>query len=303
MRGYRTDLAVELRDSAMREYAKTNEGEIDGVIYKEEKINENITKSTIEIINEAGERAIGKERGKYITFIFPEPDEMDRVCFDALYKALSDTFRELCLNEENAARSMLFCGLGNRKLTADSIGPAAADGILATHHIKASDAELFSQIGFFDTAVISPGVSSQTGMETFDTVKSAVFSVKPDVVIAADALCARGTERLCKTIQLSTTGISPGAGIGNFHGKLDEKGIGVPVIGVGVPTVIDAATLVCDFAGDEKLHEKISQKAGGLFVSPKNADTGIKILSRILSYAVNTAFQSGLTAEETELMQ
>lgn len=303
MRGYRTDLAVELRDGAMREYAKANDGEIDGVIYREEKIGENITKSTIEIINEAGARAIGKEQGKYITFIFPEPEEMDRECFDTLYKSLSAAFRELCLSKEKRAHSMLFCGLGNRRLTADSIGPAAADGILATHHMKMSDEELFSSVGFFDTAVISPGVSSQTGMETFDIVRSAVQSVKPDTVIAADALCARDAVRLCKTIQLSTTGISPGAGIGNFHGKLDEKGMGVPVIGVGVPTVIDAATLVCDFMGEEKMHGEISQKSSGLFVSPKNIDMSVKILARILSYAVNTAFQSGLSAEETELMQ
>lgn len=302
---FRTDLAAEMRDHAMREYAKKNRGEPDGIVFHEEKISPAIAKSTIEITNEAGAAAVGKEKGIYITFTFPEPESMDTETFDALYTALSQSLSELCASEKPNAKSALICGLGNRRITADSLGPIAADGVLATHHIKATSGDVFKEMGFFDTAVFTPGVSAQTGMESAELTEAAVNKLKPDIVIAIDALCARDTARLCKTIQLCTVGISPGAGIGNFRCGLRGDKLGVPVIGIGVPTVIEGRTLALDTISDERRkneNEHICKHLAGLFVSPKNIDKSIEILSRVLSYALNTAFQEGISAEEIAMM-
>lgn len=305
MPDFRTDLAAEMRDHAMREYARKNMGEPDGVIYREEKITETIGKSTIEITSDEGAAAIGKEKGKYVTFTFPEPENMDAEIFGALYRALADSLRELCFSAKPGAKSVLVCGLGSRNITADSLGPAAADGVLATHHIKAANEKVFAEIGFFDTAVLTPGVSAQTGMESAELIMAAAKKLCPDMIIAIDALCARDAARLCKTVQLCTAGISPGAGIGNFRAGLNEKSLGVPIVGVGVPTVIEGRTLVLDALGDgadKSEKEKAGERLAGLFVSPKNIDRSVEILSRALSYAVNTAFQEGLSAEEIALM-
>ena len=250
MPDFRTDLAAEMRDHAMRKYAGENKGEPDGVIFREEKITETIGKSTIEITSDEGAAAIGKEKGKYVTFTFPEPENMDAETFGALYGTLADSLRELCFSAKPGAKSLLVCGLGSRSITADSLGPASADGVLATHHIKAADEKVFGEIGFFDTAVLTPGVSAQTGMESAELIMAAAKKLCPDMIIAIDALCARDAARLCKTVQLCTAGISPGAGIGNFRSRLSHENIGVPVIGVGVPTVIEGRTLVLDALGD-----------------------------------------------------
>ncbi len=144
MPDFRTDLAAEMRDHAMREYARKNMGEPDGVIYREEKDNGNDRKkSTIEITSDEGAAAIGKEKGKYVTFTFPEPENMDAETFGALYGALAQSLRELCFSAKPEAKSVLVCGLGSRNITADSLGPAAADGVLATHHIKAANEKVF----------------------------------------------------------------------------------------------------------------------------------------------------------------
>lgn len=305
MPDFRTDLAAEMRDHAMREYAKKNRAEPDGVIYSEEEITQTLTKSTIEIVNDVGASAIGKEKGKYVTFMFSEPENMDAEAFGTLYKALSESLHELCFFVKPEAKSVLVCGLGSRSITADSLGPLAADGVLATHHIKTANKALFDDIGFFDTSVFVPGVCAQTGMETSDLIEAAARKLCPDMIIAIDALCARDASRLCRTVQLCTAGISPGAGIGNFRSKLDEASMGIPVIGIGVPTVIEGRTLVLDALGekagsDEK--ENAEKKLAGLFVSPRNIDRSMEILARVLFYAINTAFQEGISAEEIELM-
>ena len=230
---------------------------------------------------------------------------MDAETFGALYGTLADSLRELCFSAKPGAKSLLVCGLGSRSITADSLGPASADGVLATHHIKAADEKVFGEIGFFDTAVLTPGVSAQTGMESAELIMAAAKKLCPDMIIAIDALCARDAARLCKTVQLCTAGISPGAGIGNFRSRLSHENIGVPVIGVGVPTVIEGRTLVLDALGDvadKSGKESAGERMAGLFVSPKNIDRSVEILSRVLSYAVNTAFQEGLSAEEIALM-
>jgi spore protease len=156
---------------------------------------------------------------------------------------ISSILKKLMCSCTNHAPSVLITGLGNRAITADSIGSFTADKVVATAHLNRSSPD-FAALGLPSVSVIAPGVSSQTGMETADIIKSAAICANADIIIAIDALAARSTERLCTTIQLSDTGIEPGSGVGNHRRAITYKSMGVPVIALGVPTVVNSATLV-----------------------------------------------------------
>ncbi len=291
----RTDLAEELRDREMTREASAHAGELDGVVFSEE-MRGDLRTSTIEIKSREGEKRLGKPMGRYITVSFPTATGWDYASFLALCDTVAANLRRLC----GGGRRILVCGVGNEAFAADALGVIAVRYTLVTHHLR--DAGLPYMEAFADIAALVPGITAGTGMETADLVRSAVEAVKPDVVIAVDALASRSAERLARTVQLSDTGLSPGSGVGNRRDALDRETLGVPVIAVGVPTVVDAATLVADALEGEALNEEAMEKLSGLFVAPKEIDLIAENLGKMIGYAINRAFHGDFPYEEMAMM-
>lgn len=272
----RTDLAAELRDEAMSNYAKKSHGKPDGVIERERDRGAGITVCEIEITNESGASLIGKPIGKYITVSFPTARDIDFAAMCATANAVAAELSHLTETLDTKPQSLLFCGLGNRLLSADAIGPFAADKLLVTRHLKRSDSALYEKTGLFDVCAIVPGVTAQTGMEAHEIIQSTVSAEKPDLLLVCDALAARETNRLARTVQISNTGICPGSGIGGSHREISLATVGVPVFSIGVPTVVDTGTLVYDALSEAGADESVISgaigKLNGLFVSPKEID-------------------------------
>ncbi len=290
----RTDLAEELRDRVMTEEAKRNIGEIDGISFHEKK-RENARITTIKVLNEEGERRLRKPKGTYVTISFPTASNLGYSEFLGLCGVVAREIRTLCGEKQRA----LVCGVGNDAFAADALGVIAARHVLVTHHLKRMMSPHMD--AFADLAAITPGIMAKTGMETAELVKSAVETVAPDVVIVIDALAARETERLARTVQLSDTGLAPGSGIGNRRDVLNEETLGVPVIAIGVPTVVDSATLIAD-ALDGKLDERTRDRYAALFVAPKEIDLIAENLGKLIGYAINRAFHGDFPYEEMAMM-
>ena len=197
----------------------------------------------------------------------------------------------------------LVVGLGNRAITPDNIGPKAADQTMVTRHLVERVPEHFGS--FRPVAALAAGVLGTTGMESGEVVRAVAEQIKPACVVAVDALASRSLRRVCRTIQLADTGITPGSGVGNARAALNAETLGVPVIAVGVPTVVDAATLTCDVlaeAGKGELNPAALQGAGdGLIVTPKDIDTQVHDLAKVIGYGINLALHTGLTIEDVEL--
>lgn len=278
----RTDLALE-----SRERIESDQGTLRGVTFEEihdEKRNVKITKVKIETEN--GAKAIGKPVGNYVTIEAPDMLLPDEGIHRELSQVLAEWLKEL-LGED--AESVLVVGLGNREVTPDALGPEVIGNLYITRHILKE----YGQYAFPEKKVASisgivPGVMAQTGMETLEIIKGIIRETKPQKVIAIDALAARSVKRLGRTIQLADTGINPGSGVGNHRKGLNEESLGVPVIAIGVPTVVDAATIVYDVCQDV---EKIPGGIAGMFVTPKNIDETIRSLSFTISEALNMTFE------------
>ncbi len=281
----RTDLAAEL-DLADRQ-------DID----ERREVHGNVTVTTVEILSESAANRLGKPRGKYITA------EIGRIWLASeqdLEAAASVIADKLCLLAKELCgdmpKSLLVAGLGNRRITADALGDEVVGLITVTRHIKSRNYQLFGMLGGREISAIAPGVLGQTGIETAELVHGVCEQVKPELVIAIDSLCARSTERLATTIQLGSSGISPGSGIGNHRRSIDRETLGVPVIALGVPTVVDSATLVLDAleqAGIHKPEERLMsvlRERRGYFVTPKETDTIVRELSRLIARALILAF-------------
>jgi spore protease len=292
----RTDLAEELRDRAMTEKAKHDGGKLDGIVYREEK-REGFRISRLKIESDEGEKRLGRPKGNYVTISFPTASNLGYAEFLSLCDAVAEEIRALCREK----RRILVCGVGNDAFAADALGVIAARHVLVTHHLKEGRTSPLMD-AFADVAAITPGIMAKTGMESAELVKSAVQTVRPDAVIVIDALAAREADRLARTIQLSDTGLSPGAGIGNHRSALDERTLGIPVIAIGVPTVVDTATLVCDALGGEHMDEDELKRLSGFFVSPKEIDVIAENLGRLIGYAVNRAFHGDFPYEEMAMM-
>ena len=180
-------------------------------------------------------------------------------------------------------------GLGNREVTPDALGPEAVGNLLITRHvIREYGRAAFKAEQVHRVSGLVPGVMAQTGMETLEIVRGVAQETKPDVIVVIDALAARSTRRLNRTIQLSDAGIQPGSGVGNHRNSLSRETLGVPVVAIGVPTVVDAATIVYDATGDR---EKIAPNLHGMFVTPKDIDETVKSLSFTISEALNLAME------------
>lgn len=295
-RRIRTDLALETTERFAEENA-----EIRGVEVHEEYDEEKDVRTTIvKIVTENGAKSMGRPQGTYITIEAPELSTPDEDYHREISEELSTHLRKLIdLKKE---KSVLVIGLGNAAITADALGPQVVDNLLMTRHIiKEYGLRGIKHEKMHRISGIAPGVMAQTGMETAEIVQGIVSETKPDVVVAIDALAARSVRRLSRTIQITDTGIHPGSGVGNHRNGLTEENLQVKVIGIGVPTVVDAATIVHDSMAHlldtleeteqkEFLDEMIAPNLYSMFVTPKDVDETIKYLSFTISEGLNIAF-------------
>lgn len=195
---------------------------------------------------------------------------------------------------------VLAAGLGNRAVTPDALGPLTSERVLATRYIRGELARVTGLDGLRPVAVVSPGVLGCTGMEAFEVLKAIAAEIRPAAVVAVDALAARTPSRLGCTVQISSGGISPGAGVGNSRPRIDESTLGVPVVSMGIPTVVDAATLAGDLTGGECPPEKVTPRGAPMMVTPREIDLIINRGSRLLGMGINCALNPSLSVEEFE---
>ena len=296
---FRTDLAVELREEKMKNVAERDAGEIDGVIFGETR-DGGVVVNTIDVIDERGEMKLGKPRGRYVTVSFGDVGEMGYDEYERICRVISKNISELAGRASDGARSVLVCGLGNRRLAADAVGVIAAEHTLVTRHLKKSDREVFDKAGFFDICAVMPGVLAQTGIETRELILGAVREARPDLIIVVDSLAARKTERLGRAVQLTDTGISPGSGVGNNRAAINIGTTGVPTLAIGVPMVIDSTTLISDALEKAGVTGDISTP--DLFVCPKDVDMRTELVGSLIGYAINFAFHGNMTLPEMMIM-
>lgn len=295
-RRIRTDLALETTE----QFAEENT-EIRGVEVHEEYDEEKDVRTTVvKIVTENGAKSMGRPQGTYITIEAPELSTPDEDYHREISEEISTHLRKLIDLEKE--KSVLVIGLGNAAITADALGPQVVDNLLMTRHIiKEYGLRGIKHKKMHRISGIAPGVMAQTGMETAEIVQGIVSETKPDVVVAIDALAARSVRRLSRTIQITDTGIHPGSGVGNHRNGLTEENLQVKVIGIGVPTVVDAATIVHDSMAHlldtleeteqkEFLDEMITPNLYSMFVTPKDVDETIKYLSFTISEGLNIAF-------------
>jgi len=288
----RTDLALEARE--LWQESAENTGKLPGVKAMKRR-REGYAVTRVDILDKQGEEALGKPQGRYVTVDLSGYWQRPEGFFRRAVRAVGGELKEL-LPEEG---SVLVAGLGNRSLTADAVGPLALEHLLITRHLIASMPREFS--GFRTVSACATGVLGDTGVESAEAVRSLAAEVKPAAVIVIDALAARRTERLCTALQLSDSGIVPGSGVGNHRHALNEQTLGVPVIALGVPTVVDSATLAADLleeAGITDFDEaRLRRGRDGLMVSPRDIDQQVRDLGKVIGYGINWALQ-GLDVEE-----
>ena len=266
-----------------------------------EGLREGYPVTTVRIQDGRGEQALGKPAGTYITL---ELDGLARRESDAFGRAARALAAELApLLPRDPRAPALVVGLGNRAITPDNIGPKAADHTMVTRHLVEQVPEHFG--AFRPVAALAAGVLGTTGVESGQLVRAVAERIRPACVLCVDALAARSVRRVCRTVQVADTGITPGSGVGNAREALNAQTLGVPVIAIGVPTVVDAATLTRDVlaqAGREELEpHALGEAGGGLIVTPRDIDTQVHDLAKVIGYGINLALHPGLTIQDVEL--
>jgi len=314
----RTDLAIEAREI----YQQKSQSDISGVeVQKVEEDNYMITR--VKVKNEIGEKKLGKPIGNYITIEVPALSKADQDLKDEISKTLAKELKSL-INPDKLTKSLVV-GLGNWNVTPDALGPKVINKVYVTRHLfkaynKTEDESVTN------VSAISPGVMGLTGIETSETIKGIVEKTQPDVIIAVDALASRKMERVSTTIQITDTGISPGSGIGNKRKALNQEYLGVPVIAIGIPTVVDAATMVNDtieliissmkeksekgsafyallehMETEDKytmIKEVLTPYMPNVVVTPKEIDELISNLSLIVANGINICLHHGIDLKD-----
>ncbi len=296
----RSDLAIELC-----EHLRKHNPEPEGIECKRSRFG-CLEGETVTIQSKKGESLFGKPMGHYITLNTGRLWLDDREHFREKVFSLRDFFKDFFEEKLSGASSLLVAGLGNEAITADAIGPVAVKNLIVTRHIRRERPLIFENLGLFELCAVSPGVLGQTGIESADIIQSIVEKIKPDGLIVVDALASRALERLVSTVQISDSGLHPGAGIGNHRPALSPKELGIPVISVGVPTVVDAATLAADamseFSHTQKdadaIREKWSENGLNFFVTPKESDQIIRVMGSFIGYGLNLALNESLSFED-----
>lgn len=312
----RTDLAVEKKELYQKHFKK----EIDGIIIQEENLDE-VKITTVDIINDEGAKKMGKDIGTYITLDIPMCTSYDAPLKDEVTHILAGNLEKLINLSDDEL--VLVVGLGNSQVTPDALGPKAVNKIIVTRHIPMLQDEM--EEGLRPVCAISPGVLGTTGIETSEVIKSIVDKIKPKLVICVDALASMSVSRVSRSIQITNTGISPGGGVGNNRMALNEENLGIPVIAIGVPTVVDAGTIAndaIDLVIDEMI-DKTDDKAfyemlknidkreksvmirkllapymGDLMVTPKDVDEVVELIAIIVARAINIALQPNIDSQE-----
>ena len=316
----RTDLAIEARELAQQNAQEADR--LDGVDVSTKK-DPDYFLTHVRIHSEEGSRLMGKPKGDYITLESEKLKENDAECHEKIIKILAENIRSLVKFGEDDC--ILVAGLGNWNITPDALGPKVVSKILVTRHLQGTLPEEIEET-VRPVAAVSPGVMGITGIETGEILKGIVDKLHPSLLIAIDALAARRSNRINAAIQMSDTGVAPGAGVGNQRMMLDKESLGIPVIAIGVPTVVDAATLVNDTM-DRILEEMMQQTekgsefyktlqsleqeekyqmiadilgpyTGNMFVTPKEVDAVVDRLANIIANAVNIAIHPGVTMED-----
>lgn len=256
MYNFRTDLADERRDL----YKKANkiENELDGVEAQEEQITDKIKVTRVKITNEQGEQAIGKKQGNYITIDIQKMNIITEEEAEKASETLANELRKLVEDKIQNKDEVLIVGLGNEEVTPDALGPNVVKDIEVTRHIINYLPQYIDE-NARSVSAIAPGVLGTTGIETLEVIKGVVDNIKPKLLIVIDALASRSIERISSTIQLSDTGIVPGAGVGNTRKELTQSTLGIPVIAIGIPTVVETAVVVNDAL--DLFIEKLQQEA------------------------------------------
>lgn len=310
--GIRTDLALEATERFTEENVEIRGVEI-SEDYDEEK---DVRTTVVKITTENGARTMGRPQGNYITIEAPGLSMSDEDYHREISEKLALHLKKLIHLERE--QSILVVGLGNSAITADSLGPHVVDNLYITRHmIREYGLKSMGKERMHRVSGIIPGVMAQTGMETVEIIRGVVEETKPELVLVIDALAARSTKRLNRTIQITDTGINPGSGVGNHRNAINQQELGVPVIAIGVPTVVDAATIVNDTMEEliremekmdemrqlsgalhaldqaekhEMIRELIAPNLNTMFVTPKDIDETVKYLSYTISEGLNLVF-------------
>lgn len=282
--GFYSDLACERRRA---------DTEVEGVDFK--KVAEgDFVWEKIKIFSEEGARSIGRPRGTYDTLTLPRLDTLDDGQIEDAAEEIAKELCTLCDRALTEPRRILVVGLGNSALTPDAVGPKTADMVNATMHIRNFDTGMFRELECSEIAVLTPGVTAKSGMEALDAVIGVCDRIEPDVIFAVDALASRSVMRLGRTVQMSDTGIFPGSGIGNSRCAISRRTVGIPVIAIGVPTVISAEAFLLGEETPERrdaLRVKFRKKeTEDMFVSPREIDGIITNSAKIISRGINQAF-------------
>lgn len=277
----RTDLAVEANELSEREGKK-----IEGVKVKKTEHGA-VCRTVVDVLDQNGALSLGKAVGRYITIEAPELknsiDDYETVC-----RMLADDLRLMC----DKAQNTLVVGLGNRDITPDALGAETVSGLIITNHIKKHMPDVLDS-DFSSVSAIVPGVMGTTGIETVEIIQGAAEKVKPDIIIAVDALAGADMSRVCTTVQIADCGIAPGSGVGNNRKGLNKDTLGVKVIAIGVPTVIAVELL----AGEENTADY-----GSLMVTTKDIDLVIKRMAKTVANGINMALHKNLTFRDIESM-
>ena len=282
----RTDLALEAREIWQESAEKTTR--LAGVKATKQR-QEGYPVTRVDILDGRGEAALGKPQGSYLTIDLTTFWQRKADFFERAVRAVGSQLKTLLPPEGPA----LVIGLGNDAMTPDAVGPLAVDSVLVTRHLIAAMPKHFS--GFRPVAVQRTGVLGTTGVESAEAVRGLVAEVQPALVIAVDALASRRVGRVCATVQLSDTGIIPGSGVGNHRAALDQETLGVPVFAIGIPTVVDAATLAADLMEEAGIadidEEKLRGNQKNLMVTPRDIDAQVRDLAKVVGYGINWALQ------------
>ena len=281
----RTDLATERRRADLAlpgtDYRETTEGRF--------------TVTRITIGDEVSARAIGRPIGRYLTVAFPPLETLSDGEREALGNVLLREIGSLLPRRRGTVEpTVLVAGLGNRAIVSDAVGPETVGRLTATSHLAEREPELFRSLGCAAVATVAPGVLADTGVEAAGIVAGVCRALRPDYVLAIDALAARSADRLLTTVQIADTGIRPGSGIGNARSAIDRTTLGIPVISIGVPTVVEAATLVSDRLERAGIPEETRDgliERDLFFVTPKDVDLSVGRIARLLSDALSSLYR------------
>ena len=288
---FRTDMAAE----AQRQHGR----DLKGVSLEKTEVF-GILSERVVISDRKSAEILGKPEGTYTTLDISSLSDPSGQNLDNCIRAIAQTFSEY-LSPYDLRETVLAVGLGNRSITSDSFGPDSADRIIATRHLSKTFPEKFGALR--PVAVLSPGVLGSTGIESGETVAALVGSLRPSVCILLDALASSDHDGLCRSVQISNTGISPGSGVANHRFEISQRTIGVPCISVGIPTVVDAKTLVSSVAQKNGIDESVFSfdvDEDCFYLTPKDIDRLSRLCTEAVSSGLNMALQPGLTSEDID---